>query len=94
MRPSRFLRDIPRDYMTPLRGPISLAKKKSIPSPIVLDFTVGASVFHPHFGVGRIEAIHTSSQGDMLKVFFMKEGACKTLLKDVAPLQLVERTPS
>lgn len=91
MRPSRFLRDIPREYLNPLRGPISLAKKEEIPSRNVLDFTVGASVFHPHFGIGRIEAIHSSSQGDMLKVFFMKEGACKTLLKDVAPLQLIER---
>jgi len=87
MRPSRFLREIPREYLNPLRGPISLERE----SPGVASFTVGVVVFHPQFGIGRIESIHPSSQGDMLKVFFMKEGVSKTLLKDVAPLRLVEK---
>ena len=93
MRPSRFLSDIPREYLTPLRGPLSLKQKKEVidnPS-TMLEFTVGAAVFHPHFGVGRVESIHPSSQGELIKVFFMKENMCKTLLKDVAPLRLVER---
>jgi DNA helicase-2/ATP-dependent DNA helicase PcrA len=89
MRPSRFLREVPREYLNPLRGPISLSKNESIHSSHPICLSVGVTVFHPQFGVGRIEAINPSSQGDMLKVFFMKDNACKTLLKDVAPLQLV-----
>lgn len=90
MRPSRFLKEIPREHLSPLRSPlkatqpISITEEKPKASE---DFPVGTTVFHTHFGVGRVEKVIPSPNGELIKVLFSKDNSSKTLLKDVAPIR-------
>lgn len=87
MRPSRFLKEIPLQFLQPLRKP-KVFSKEALASPLV-EMSVGSLVFHPQFGPGRIEAMTSSSSGEMLKIFFSQDKSTKTLVKEFAPLKLI-----
>jgi DNA helicase-2/ATP-dependent DNA helicase PcrA len=91
--PSRFIREIPFEYVEKIRPAISFSKtepkkpKKTTPLAIGDEsFQAGDSVFHKTFGVGIIREVYEGNMGVTYKAFFPQEGAEKTLIGKYAPL--------
>ena len=96
MRQSRFLLEIPHE----LRQKATLPSKRhtsylsenhfSKPKLQFKEFSLGQLVFHPDFGVGRIETIDESSLGQIYEVLFSKDNTSRKLVAQYAPLSLLE----
>ncbi len=96
MRPSRFLKEVPQNLKKVVvstsgyQMPISTPRQESfVPSTTV--FSIGETVFHPQFGLGRIENVKEGSHGLMYEVFFTKDDSCKCLVAKLAPLTSVKK---
>lgn len=99
MRPSRFLQEIPQMHRKilsfspppPAFEPRSESESESsivhhqAPKETRI-FDVGELVFHPQFGVGKIENVHDGSLGVMYEIFFTKDESTKKLVAKFAPL--------
>ncbi len=98
MRVSRFLKEVPQHlkkvvgvtstyqppgYTAVAREPVSHANSTV--------FSIGETVFHPQFGVGRIENVKDGSHGLMYEVFFTKDDSCKCLVAKLAPLTSIKK---
>ncbi|MBS0637837.1 MAG: UvrD-helicase domain-containing protein, partial [Verrucomicrobia bacterium] len=89
MRPSRFLQEIPQKLMkkvvtTPFPAPAPMSMPKPQANQEI--FSIGEKVFHPQFGLGRIENVKESSHGPMYEIFFTKDDSIKCLIAKLAPL--------
>jgi len=92
-RPSRFLREIPTEYIEKLGAPApynyatAVQRKVEKPQPIVSeDFSNGDLVFHQEFGVGCVRQKYDGSAGLTYKVFFSKSNSEKNLVAEFANL--------
>ncbi len=87
MRPSRFLMEIPMFYKkTHHINPYeNLTKEQTLPQKELL--SPGTNVFHPQFGIGRIETCGESTLGPTYEVLFSKENKKVRLLAAFAPLK-------
>ncbi len=89
MRPSRFFREIPQkhfqkvsydgDYEQPAPDLNTHSTQNS-------NFSIGDTVFHKDFGVGRVIKVQDSSMGMTYDVTFQNDGDTKTLLAKYAKL--------
>lgn len=99
-RPSRFLKEIPSEYVeifrpirrqapfqtprTPLRQ-VGSSYQQPIPSQSE-EFAPGDNIFHQEFGIGQVRESYEGSMGLTYKIFFTKDGAVKTLVAKYATL--------
>lgn len=80
MRPSRFLKEIPEQYVQQAAGSITGGARWSS-KPVVeeepfsdeVPLQAGELVFHPEFGIGKIESASNSSIGLTYRVHFTKD---------------------
>lgn len=79
-RPSRFLNEIPEDFLQPVRvqqtrfQPMQTAQKMSYHSN-ESGFALGQTVTHPKFGQGVVLAVEGSGAHTRIQVNFANEGA-------------------
>lgn len=95
-RPSRFLREIPSEYLEKLSvNSVSYSHSYSKPAPKASNFrnasgethfANGDLVFHQEFGVGCIKEKYEGSAGLTYKVFFSKSNSEKSLVAKCANL--------
>ena len=78
MRPSRFLKEIPTQYLENL----------SAPTPHRKEFACGDQVQHPEFGVGTVQKAYQGSFGLTYEVHFSETGISRTLVAQFAKLQV------
>lgn len=95
-RPSRFIREIPSEYLekirrnirpTPLPPPDEFLTEMDQTIPEMESFAIGDNVFHKDFGVGMIRGESLSSMGPTFKVFFTKDNRERTLVARLANLK-------
>lgn len=97
MRPSRFLREIPPQYVQKVSAnsyepsysskPSMVTKRPlEIPSEKSSEFNAGDVVMHYDFGVGKILKVKESSLGVTYEISFQNDGSTKTLLGKYAKL--------
>ncbi|MGE3953631.1 MAG: ATP-dependent helicase [Parachlamydiales bacterium] len=80
MRPSRFLREIPKKYTQEMAGPVDTFLHRSA------TFSTGDRLEHPDFGCGVIQEIGTNSLGVVYRVQFERDGSERTLVAKYASL--------
>lgn len=85
MRPSRFLKEIPAQYLENL-SPSSLHQESSDNEPEE-GFAPGDQVIHKEFGVGTVKKAYQGSFGPTYEVTFDNSGATRTLVAKFAKLQ-------
>lgn len=96
MRPSRFLQEIPaklRQLVNMSQPPAMQAVPQSRPMPVREEtiFSIGEAVFHPQFGVGRVENAREGSHGLMYEILFTKDDSTKCLIAKIAPLSRLSK---
>ncbi|MCH9634374.1 MAG: ATP-dependent DNA helicase PcrA [Chlamydiae bacterium] len=87
MRPSRFLREIPKEYFESKDEEIEFIEPTPQSEKEFSEFLEGNRVFHHDFGAGVIRKVGSSSLGVTYDVFFQKDGKTKTLLAKYAKLK-------
>lgn len=90
MRPSRFLSEIPEEFLENYYPVRSIAQRDDI----VYDasetgFEMGQSVFHKDFGVGIVKKVYNTSLGLTYDVYFPKANTLRSLVAKFAKLSLV-----
>ena len=98
-RPSRFLNEIPLEYVQNLGRPVAHARETSAssapsssryvaPKPQMphSTFGVGEMVFHQEFGIGQVRDIAQGAAGLTYRIFFQKEMGEKSLVAQFAHL--------
>ena len=95
MRPSRFLREIPQKYTTS-HSSMTRPSSSFIPAPVARTpqptaelFSVGQLVLHPHFGVGRVEALAETSAGVAYDVVFSNDQRRRKILALHSPMTAI-----
>lgn len=88
MRPSRFLKELPAQYLENL-SPSSLHYQKAEEEyEIAVDgFSEGDQVLHKEFGIGTVRKVYQGSFGLTLDVHFSESGVTRTLVAKYAKLQ-------
>lgn len=103
-RPSRFLTELPNEYIERVRHP-KLAPKKYptvdsiqkermiyIEKPLQKNgevFQMGDTLFHKDFGIGQVKEAYEGSMGLTYKIFFTKDSSLRTLVAKYANLSRV-----
>jgi DNA helicase II / ATP-dependent DNA helicase PcrA len=97
-RPSRFLADIPSDYVERIKPSLLSSKPSSVyqqPKTIAKEiptsrpaesFALGDTVFHKEFGIGQVKEIYEGSLGLTYKILFTKDNSLKSLVAKYAAL--------
>lgn len=91
MRPSRFLQEIP-SHLKKILTNVSVTVAEQVvavskPVPLAnMVFNVGDHVFHPQFGIGKIENASEGSLGLMYDIYFSKDETNRRLVAKFAPL--------
>lgn len=85
MRPSRFLKEIPSQYLENFSSP-TLQQEEPY-SEHHEGFAVGDQVLHKEFGLGVIQKAHQGSFGLTYEVHFPTSGTTRTLVAKFAKLQ-------
>jgi DNA helicase-2/ATP-dependent DNA helicase PcrA len=89
MYPSRFLREIPAEYIQRVKGPSRITSHVKAPEtekPSFDTFPVGQVVFHRDFGIGVVQSMHQSSLGPTYEILFSKDQSKKNIVAQHAPL--------
>lgn len=87
MRPSRFLKEIPAQYLYNL-SPTTLRARQDDDSPDTPEgFAPGDSVYHQEFGTGTVKKSYQGSFGLTYEVHFPHAGTTRTLVARYAKLQ-------
>lgn len=101
-RPSRFLEEIPREYIEKIKSKKHAPQVKRVYheepthyqeishapiSPSTEKFEVGDTVFHKDFGIGQIKNVAEGSLGLTYKVFFTKDNSTRSLVARYAQLK-------
>lgn len=91
MRVSRFLKEIPAQYMMPFGGTIREAPKilPEVKQSEVRLFAVGQVVMHPQFGVGRVDRVAETSAGPAYEVIFSNDQSKRKILAHFSPMRAV-----
>lgn len=85
MRPSRFLKEIPVQYLQNLSAPTLHAEEEYSDSP--QGFAPGDQVLHKEFGIGIVKKAYQGSFGLTYEVHFADSGTNRTLVAKYAKLQ-------
>ena len=86
MRPSRFLKEIPTQYLENLSDPtLHVDDEPYIDTPE--GFHTGDQIVHKEFGVGTIKKVYQGSFGLTYDVYFPDTGTDRTLVAKFAKLQ-------
>src|SRR3990167_7000688 len=85
MKPSRFLKEIPQEFIENLSLP-SFEREEPFMSSS-LEFSPGDQVVHKEFGVGTIKTAYEGSFGLMYDVYFSQTNSHRTLVAKFAKLQ-------
>ncbi len=96
MRPSRFLQEIPQKLrqLIGITAPAPMEAMARIMPQTPCEqtiFSIGEAVFHPQFGVGRVEKVREGSHGLMYDILFSKDDATKCLIAKLAPLSRLSK---
>jgi DNA helicase-2/ATP-dependent DNA helicase PcrA len=86
MRPSRFLKEIPAEYLTNLSSP-TLHQQDEPVQEHTEGFAPGDQVLHREFGIGTIQKAYQGSFGLTYEVHFSDAGINRTLAAKYAKLQ-------
>lgn len=91
-RPSRFLGEIPYEFLERVRRPVSVdapRPQRTIPTEKIsnANFKVGDTVFHKDFGIGNIKELGESTMGATYKIFFINDKSMKTVVGNLAALK-------
>ncbi|HRD55797.1 MAG TPA: UvrD-helicase domain-containing protein [Parachlamydiaceae bacterium] len=99
-RPSRFIREIPFEYLEKIRSPLGFERKRferkeviefidEIDQTVGLneEFSVGETIFHQEFGIGVIKHISESSVGKVFKIYFNNDKRERSLAAKYARLK-------
>ncbi len=87
MRKSRFLKEIPSEYLQNLSPTTISYETKHTPSSDPEGFSIGDEVFHKEFGNGIIQKSYHSSFGLTYDVLFPKTDTKRTLVAKFAKLE-------
>lgn len=96
--PSRFIREVPAEYMERIRKSLISSEKKSIAKEVEDDveevlnepiyvYDVGSTIFHKDFGVGIIRDTQQGSLGLTYKIFFSKDNRERSIVAKYAKLK-------
>ncbi len=88
-RPSRFLREIPRNYLQAVRRshPFERVKEVVKEEPVAQKFSKGDAVYHADFGVGIVQNSYETSVGLTYTILFSKEMRVKEIVAKYAQLK-------
>jgi DNA helicase-2/ATP-dependent DNA helicase PcrA len=78
--PSRFLKEVPKEYLR------NLSPQAALPQ---MDLSAGDAVFHQEFGNGVIQRVYQGTFGLMYDVYFTETETKRTLAAKYAKLQLL-----
>ena len=81
MRPSRFLNEIPPEYIQTLN-----VRPVHTESESVENFSTGDTVHHRDFGLGVVQKCYETSLGATYDVFFPQSGETRSLVAKYAKL--------
>lgn len=94
--PSRFIKEIPKEFIEKYRIPsIPFPKPASLKQPSfsapansmpVKTFSPGDRIFHRDFGIGQVQEVYEGSMGLTYKILFDKDLSLKTLVAKYAIL--------
>lgn len=99
-RPSRFLKEIPAEFLEKWKKGQQTTKKsdtythkeitQSIQTPSTFssceEFSVEETIFHKEFGIGQVKEAYQGSLGLTYKIFFIKDQTVKTIVAKYATL--------
>jgi DNA helicase II / ATP-dependent DNA helicase PcrA len=90
MRPSRFLKEVPEEFLESFHLTAAPREREDI----VYDeeekpFEIGDSVHHRDFGTGIVQKIYNTSLGLTYDVFFPKANSIRSLVAKFAKLKPV-----
>jgi DNA helicase-2/ATP-dependent DNA helicase PcrA len=92
MRPSRFLKEIPEEFLHSLHLPSQRkGKEESCDEAQETAFEIGDSVFHRDFGTGTVQKVYQTSLGLTYDVFFPKANTVRSLVARFARLTYTAR---
>ena len=87
MRPSRFLKEIPAQYLENLSSPTLHIEDQQHQEEYTEGFAPGDQVLHKEFGVGVVQKAYNGSFGLTYEVHFPDAGTNRTLVAKFAKLQ-------
>lgn len=87
MRPSRFLKEIPAQYLENLSSPSLHVQQEEEYEENVEGFAPGDQVLHQEFGMGVVKKTYQGSFGLTYEVHFPEAGTHRTLVAKYAKLQ-------
>ncbi len=89
MRPSRFLKEIPDQYLNSVHlSSVTIQTREDTPSSDEV-FEIGTSVSHHDFGVGFVQKSYNTSLGMTYDVYFPHTKATRSLVAKFAKLKFV-----
>jgi DNA helicase-2/ATP-dependent DNA helicase PcrA len=90
MRPSRFLKEIPEEFLHVYRSATQHRQGGDSTCDDEQSFESGDSVFHKDFGVGIVQKIYNTSLGLTYDVFFPQANTTRSLVAKFAKLTSVD----
>lgn len=94
MRPSRFLRELPTQYLEQV-GAVARAREQDLEERVSSEgeepFAIGELVFHHEFGVGRVESCYEGSAGLTYRILFNNDLVEKSVVAKFAKLTRLQR---
>ena len=92
MRPSRFLKEIPSEYLQSYQPHLSIQEQEeSEEEPMTEGFSPDDTVFHKDFGTGIVKKAYQTSLGLTYDVFFPSTQSTRSLVAKFAKLIPVEK---
>ena len=91
MRTSCFLKELPPQYVVPhgttvQKAPVIEPEEPQVQASL---FSVGQIVLHPHFGVGRVEKVSTTSLGPAYEVLFSNDQTKRKIIASYSMMRAV-----
>ncbi len=96
MRISRFFKEIPAHCIKP-QGTFSYSPSPSAEDAPPQDpetLSIGQTVLHPQFGIGRVEGLAQTSAGTAYTVRFSNDNAQRKILANYSPMKAISTTYS
>jgi len=88
MRPSRFLKEIPAQYLENLSSPsLHIEEREHVEEEYTEGFAPGDQILHKEFGAGIVKKAYNGSFGLTYEVHFPDAGTNRTLVAKFAKLQ-------